>query len=92
MLSRTASALAFWWLLNAEVSAHNWYPPDCCHNRDCAPVLDIERLDTGDFRVRSIHGTATVTPQTRLLESQDAQPHVCIREGRAVCYFIPPSN
>jgi len=29
-----------------RLSAHDWYPPECCHKYDCAPVTKIEVVPT----------------------------------------------
>ena len=55
--------------------AHEWYPKDCCHNQDCAPILK-EDTET----VTTIHGTAR--KDTLILKperpSKDLGDHACL--------------
>lgn len=79
------------------VSAHGWYPIECCHNMDCAPVDSAERNGTGGLTVTSRHGTGIVPDSMRRRESRDQQMHVCMQPGsdgrmRVICIFIPPLN
>lgn len=32
-------------------SGHGWYPIECCHSMDCAPVDSAERNGTGGLTV-----------------------------------------
>lgn len=78
-------------LVSGPAASHSWYPPECCHNQDCSEAI-IKLLPDGKLEASSIHGTALIESSTRVLESRDSKPHVCIRSGRAVCFFLPPLN
>lgn len=90
------------WLLSTIALPHEHagmvYDKDCCHNQDCAPVIDAvmgwasEDKSLPVMWVRTIHGIAPVTAQTRILESKDARSHACIRYGAVVCYYQQPGG
>lgn len=79
------------------------YPLECCHNMDCAPVEKAVRsalyygagvtppqTQTEVLVVTTRHGTAIVPPDMIRRESKDARSHACIRNGKILCYFLPP--
>ena len=77
------------------------YPPDCCHNLDCAPVEKAEMVapfvyagatggGTSTLWVTTKHGRAPVPPEMTPRQSQDHRSHACIRAGKVVCFFLPP--
>ena len=86
--------------------AHDWYPMECCHQMDCAPVDHAETvkgqlyagmgyaqsLAPGTLIVTTRHGTAVVPPDMQRRESKDNQMHACLRAGKVICIFLPPSN
>ena len=75
--------------------AHDWYPPQCCHDLDCAPVEHAEPLPDGSFRLTSRIGTTDVPASFPRQESPDHQMHICMArfshlDGmRPVCLFVP---
>jgi hypothetical protein len=82
--------------------AHDWYPRECCHDTDCAPVESILRLvPTGagapQLIVTSKHGRAIVPQDFPMRESEDGRMHVCMKRYDALgemevnCLFIPPT-
>jgi hypothetical protein len=89
---------AYWW---TPATAHEWYPPDCCHGGDCAAVDNITRVVLAgggetSLVLTSKHGTAILPPDFPLRESKDHRMHVCMRPslygGMGVtCVFMPPS-
>jgi hypothetical protein len=86
-----------YWVTPAR--AHEWYPQDCCHDMDCAPVEDvIEVVRKGEalpqLIVTSKHDTAVVRSDFPVREAADDRMHVCMRPslyGRmsVVCLFKP---
>lgn len=47
MLGRIGQALSLLVVLSAPVTAHEWYPDECCHERDCYHVSSsTEVLET----------------------------------------------
>ena len=76
-------------------AAHDWYPQECCHFNDCAPVDRVEQSGPGGMTVTSRHGTAVVPESMPRRESRDQRMHVCMQPGRGgsmrvICVFIPP--
>jgi hypothetical protein len=80
--------------------AHDWYPVECCHATDCAPVDAVGQfVPTGggipQLVVTSRHGTAIVPQNVPRQASKDGRMHVCMRSLRGtmyvLCIFIPPS-
>jgi hypothetical protein len=80
---------------------HDWYPHDCCHDMDCAPVESIAWLAPaqGEHRrlaVTSKHGTAIVRQGVSIRPSKDHRMHVCMKRYDALgemeinCLFLPP--
>ena len=50
-----------------SAGAHDWYPHECCHDKDCAPVESMTRIvPAGDgtpyMVVTSKHGKAILIP------------------------------
>jgi hypothetical protein len=89
------------WLLAAllvaasPAAAHDWYPMECCHAMDCAPVDKVEIVQSpamasllgspavaapsSAMLVTSKHGTALVPANFPRRESKDHRMHVCMR-------------
>jgi hypothetical protein len=85
-------------IIATTARAHDWYPMECCHGMDCAPV---DRIDVGGspggIIVTSRVGTAVIPPEMTRRESQDNRMHVCMRKTptgamRVLCVFVPPST
>ena len=97
---------AFWALLAAALAAalslavagasayaHDWYPLECCHSQDCAPVTSTAFVAGAAFDatgkavknpmpqlvVTTRIGTAIVPSDLPRRESKDNQMHACIR-------------
>ena len=81
--------------LPVAASAHDWYPIECCHHMDCAPV---ERVDQngGEMVVSSKIGTVAVPASFARRESKDHRMHVCMRPEsggmKLLCIFMPPGS
>jgi hypothetical protein len=84
-----------------QAQAHDWYPMECCHATDCAPVDSTTYIvPTGDgipqMVVTSKHGTAVVSQNFPRQESKDNRMHICMRRMpngsmRVLCLFMPPA-
>jgi hypothetical protein len=82
-------------------AAHSWYPPECCHEIDCAPVEAIVRVvpvggGAPQLLVRSKHGAAIMPHDFPVRDSQDGHMHVCLGydpfgSRNVLCFFVPPS-
>jgi hypothetical protein len=76
-------------------AAHDWYPVECCHEMDCAPVDRAEIVPTptqgngqggvavGPSRmiVTTKHGTVAVPGDFPKRESKDHRMHACMVPG-----------
>ena len=76
--------------------AHEWYPRECCSDRDCAPADSVERRDDGSYLVVSRGMSAVIPADYRnWRKSTYGRIHVCIRRLRSgaeylVCAFRGP--
>lgn len=80
--------------------AHSWYPPECCHDIDCAEVIVITSVTMPDsnkpiFILTTKHGTGIVPDNLPRRESKDTKMHACMLPGsdgkmKVICLFIPP--
>jgi hypothetical protein len=86
--------------LSSPAASHDWYPIECCHSMDCAPVENISQFvpaggGVPQLVVTSKHGTAIVPHNFPRQESKDNRMHVCMRSlngtMRVLCLFMPPS-
>ena len=86
--------------LVASLSAHEWYPVECCSGRDCAEVEHATYDPAPDIdgqlpilAVTTVHGTALVPQNFPRRESPDGKMHACMLPGvaemRLVCLFVP---
>lgn len=87
--------------------AHDFYPIECCSGIDCAPVEKVEIVANSAIAsmlvppanasvpstmvVTTKHGTAAVPQNIKHRESKDGRVHACIRSGKLICIFLPPS-
>jgi hypothetical protein len=86
------------WLLTfllaaTPAAAHDWYPLECCHEMDCAPVdrTEIVPTPTSDPRetaagqpamvVTTKHGSVLVPGNFPRRESKDHRMHACMMPG-----------
>jgi hypothetical protein len=84
-----------------QAKAHSWYPPHCCHDRDCAPVTSVSFVASDPSRLPNMvvstrYGTVIVPPGFKTDTSRDGAMHACIRPDdhgtpRLICLFLPPS-
>lgn len=81
--------------ITTPASVYDWYPIECCHGMDCAPVEKVEMLEGTSLVVTSRHGTGVVPATMLRRESKDSRMHVCMRPSnsggmRIICVFLPP--
>ena len=79
--------------------AHSWYPKDCCHDEDCAPVEALAWVTPADAEqprlvVTTARGQAIIPYGFPVKPSQDSRMHVCMMydhfgEMTVVCVFMP---
>lgn len=85
--------------LLVPAGAHDWYPHDCCHDMDCAPVesagLAPMEGTLPQLVVTSKHGRAIVRRGASIRASKDNRMHVCMKrfdplgEMEVICLFLP---
>jgi hypothetical protein len=79
-------------------AAHEWYPMECCHGMDCAPVEKVELLTSstianmlstpaqaapaGGMLVTTKHGSVIVPANFPRRESKDHRMHACMRPSQ----------
>jgi hypothetical protein len=94
-MSRAWFAL-FVLLLSSAAQAHDWYPIECCHMMDCAPVDSVD-TSNNQLVVKSKLGSVSVPATFPRRESKDHRMHVCMRPDPAggmhlICIFLPPAT
>jgi hypothetical protein len=95
-------AVAIFGATAPSASAHDWYPHECCHDKDCAPVESMTLITpagggTPYMVVASKHGKAILRRDFPTRESKDSRMHVCLGqydtgEKEVICIFIPPGT
>jgi hypothetical protein len=67
-------------LLPGTVLAHSWYDHDCCHDKDCGPILSERKLPDGRHAITTFVGTAYWKPGdwANIRLSKDAEDHACM--------------
>ncbi len=82
-------------LAATPAAAHDWYPMECCHEMDCAPVDRAETVptpttsdpkggvaaDPAAMIVTTKHGTVVVPGNFPRRESKDHRMHACMMPG-----------
>ena len=82
-------------LAATPAAAHDWYPMECCHEMDCAPVDHAEIVpmpaqgdpkgggatSTPTMIVTTRHGTVVVPGDFPRRESKDSRMHACMMPG-----------
>jgi hypothetical protein len=80
-------------LAATPAAAHDWYPMECCHEQDCAPVDRAEMVPTPtsdgkgaansppSMIVTTKHGTVIVPGNFPRRESKDHRMHACMMPG-----------
>lgn len=70
--------------------AHSFYPVECCHDRDCAPI-DESRVKPG-FAGYVVDGKHYV-PMSQVRQSPDGQYHACFPNTETLkCFWAPPQG
>jgi hypothetical protein len=101
MFARWFLAALFASVLSA--AGHDWYPLECCHGLDCAPVDRVEVLSGPAFasimgstdarapsamRITTRHGSVIVPADFPRRESKDNRMHACIRNQAGTARLI----
>ena len=77
----------------------SWYPPECCHGRDCRPVATIKSAPLGLWMTTVDGFTVLVGPRDQRRPSLDQRWHICMGPGemddagpQIYCIFEPPNS
>ena len=103
LLFRFLGATIALWAGIHSVLAHDWYPMECCHGLDCAPVDKVEVLTPISANapptmvITTKFGSVMVPPDFPRRESLDNRMHACMRKGATgrihlLCIFLPPPS
>lgn len=74
--------------------AHHWYPYECCHEMDCAPILNIYYMNDGSKLVtikleNNIFRSAIFPKDFNIRASLDNEQHACISySNQPMCLFL----
>lgn len=75
------TVIAFFLMFAADAQSHSWYPFNCCHHRDCAPITKWQSIPGGAI-VTTEHGTFTLTNEwirENSQPSEDWDSHLCVK-------------
>lgn len=92
-MSKNWLLAAFLLAATTPAAAHDWYPTECCHEMDCAPVDRAEIVPTTPTTDHG-NGAATASPRSMMVttrhgsvvvpgnfprrESKDHRMHACM--------------
>jgi len=81
-------------LLTTSAGAHDWYPRECCSQKDCRELQDWEVTETnGGYSVASDNSSAIYhTPYAKTRPSQDKKFHKCEGKSTLLCFFAPTGS
>jgi len=93
-------------LLTTTAGAHSWYDPDCCDERDCTPVINIEHFPGYQMWYTKLFDPIRIGNKEfngdffSVRASQDSKYHICATEwidsGRLVtrirCVYLPGTS
>lgn len=84
------SALIILLVIVSIARAHDWYDPECCSGKDCAPMVPLSVIATdGGWQIKA---TGEVIPfgDKRERRSMDDQFHRCpYPGGKTRCLYVP---
>jgi hypothetical protein len=83
--------------LEPDGTAISWYPRECCHDRDCRPVVQIQAVGAGLWMTTDDGQTVLIGPDEERRPSLDLRWHVCLARDHSggvivQCVFQPPSS
>jgi hypothetical protein len=88
-----AFAFALLFASAPSVRAHDWYPVNCCSERDCRPLIEAN----GETVLESSQGwqlwDGRIVSRGSAKMSPDRQFHLCeTLSHRIICFFAPPGG
>lgn len=63
------------------------YDHECCHDTDCAEVIQGVRNFDGSLTVTTKHGKATFPKDYPMRESKDGKFHACFTPSKLYCLY-----
>lgn len=80
--------LAFDVFMLSGVFAHEWYPMECCHDKDCAPYPSDQVKETPNGYTLA---TGEFIARKAVRFSPDGHFHLCRHESTntILCFFVP---
>lgn len=88
--------------ITTRARAHDWYAPECCSGKDCAPIAAKfvteeadgyhVRLPPGSHPMLRTKGYDGVIPYSSVKDSQDGAFHICLSDEGVYrfCFFAGP--
>ena len=85
--------------VSCQSQAHDWYPVECCNQRDCYPISNDEvALVPGGYKLKAtgeVFTTRPVAGSKQVKWSPDGGYHRCSFNGdrkaqSSICLFAPP--
>jgi hypothetical protein len=102
MIILAVIGLIFLWLLAALIlmasvrpsNAHSIYHYECCHDRDCWPLEDVEIRETPEGWLLVETGEVIPYDWPKVKDSPDGRYHLCTTTGdftgMKLCLYRPP--
>lgn len=88
-----AMAVVVWLLFAMPVKAHEWYPYECCSDKDCREFVEDKGewvTEEGKFYVL---WDGRRYPKDKARMSPDGKFHGCERADKTlICFFAPPGT
>jgi hypothetical protein len=83
--------------VDADGGTVAWYPKECCHDRDCRPVANVQIAKQGLWMTTVDGMTVLVAADEERRPSRDMRWHICLGEDLdhntvIQCVFEPPST
>lgn len=75
-------------LIPVPAKSHSWYDQDCCHDKDCSPIISVKpSSDPNQSLIVTKHGSGVTSLTTKRRKSQDDQDHACIVYEHVICLY-----
>lgn len=83
MISKAILWFCLTFILTALIAqaafAHSWYDPECCSDRDCAPITEPLKYNSkGEILAKTKHGYTIIPRDHKIRPSKDEDIHVCM--------------
>lgn len=90
MIRTIVAAILIYYAVVLTAGGHSWYPRDCCHDQDCAPLDPARvRVMPWGYLIDGVHQVAHANAKW----SPDEHYHGCFPKGHAApvlrCFWAP---